>query len=662
MRRPAQLTPEQVLLLILSRSIRTDQSLTQIQEYTGLIQPLLAYGLLTQESLKTYAERIKEPSAEFDSVVPESLSKSYDDHCVGSTTQGRAQISNRNKSAGRYYTPAVLSEYLLNKALGIGRGNSDTSFIVDSILDPSCGSGNLLLPALRYKLGQTPPRSSCGTENHVSKSLSSIFGQDIDSHALRICKMLLISECIEFSRKEASPITQEQIANWAHIVTNNIRHGDSLLPEAVKPNEKFGQALPEDSVESIWTATFPQAFVEGGFSLVIANPPFLNGITSTTRTHPERKLRLRSTYASARGAWDEGLLFQELAIRILRPQGRSAFIVPNKFLSTRYSRDFQAYAQKQGQLLTIADCSRERVFQSVGIYPVVCVFEKSPTVPHESRIWVERFKPRGKHTGCFVKRSLEQTDLWSHLLADKPSLIAHLKLASVPISDIFEVRASATTKEAYLLKPYLRDCPPEKNDLKLVTAGAIAPYANLHGLKPIRYLGSTFQSPVFNIDCPIFGKRRVEDYKKPKLILSGLGKELHAAFDDGHSAGAVSALQIIDPNNQDGCEQLFLLLALMNSSIMNWYFRQTCAALSLSGGYLRLSKAHLSEFPYPKKLLEESCNVRPLRSELIDAAKQRSALAIELFTSETKANLGKAIRQLDNLIDRHTARLFCLSS
>lgn len=83
---------------------------------------------------------------------------------------------------------------------------------------------------------------------------------------------------------------------------------------------------------------FSEPFMEGGFDLIVGNPPWLSG----TRIHQATKRRIRSILTPREkkvlpGHADYSLYFFVVALRLLRDRGQVGILVPGKLLQARYA-------------------------------------------------------------------------------------------------------------------------------------------------------------------------------------------------------------------------------------------------------------------------------------------------------------------------------------
>lgn len=428
------------------------------------------------------------------------------------------------KSRGVFYTPKVLVDYLVRHTLGSWLENKSPDEIKTlRIYDPACGGGAFLHGALECLA--TWYREFDPSADAAEIANRHLYGTDIDRQAVRIARRSLGCD--------------------------NIRVADAL-----------SQPL------------------EPAFDVILANPPFLNGVEN-----PHISASLRDRFACARGTIDASILFQELCLRLLRPGGKCGLIVPNKFLSAPFGTAFRKYATQEARLERLADFSQSRLFPDAAVYPVAYVLAKDntnlPTTIEREEI------VRTCHT------SPSNLETWDQLFFAGMSLLQRLRQEFLPLRDVCEVAASATATEAYAFRSHLTD-DLSTPGFRLVTSGLIDRYAHHHGNKPVRYLKKNFAAPILPLNCPAISANRRRQYASEKLIVSGLSRCLKVIHDHGQLAGAVPTVQILrrDPNIN-----LKAILAILNSKFIDRWFRETFNSLSLSGGYLRIGSPQIGAIP-----------------------------------------------------------------
>ena len=219
----------------------------------------------------------------------------------------RAKIEEKpevRKAGGVYYTPSYVVEYIVEHTLGkLLEGKSPDDAKNVRVLDPACGSGSFLLGAYQYLLDwhlrfyldadleklarqRQPPvfRDKRGEWRLTAQKkkeilLNSIFGVDLDAQAIEVSKLSLLLKVLEGETEETVNVALKLFQDRAlPDLGNNIRHGNSLIGTDYRT---FGQMeLPLGDGEAVhefdWKGAFPRVFRDGGFDVVIGNPPYLS--------------------------------------------------------------------------------------------------------------------------------------------------------------------------------------------------------------------------------------------------------------------------------------------------------------------------------------------------------------------------------------------------
>ncbi len=103
------------------------------------------------------------------------------------------------------------------------------------------------------------------------------------------------------------------------------------------------------------------------FDYVIGNPPYV----PITALNEEEKAQYRKSFETARGRFDLYLLFFEQALNCLAPDGRLAFITPEKFLYVDTAEPLRILlATKRVEEILLLD---EKTFGDLVTYPTVTV-------------------------------------------------------------------------------------------------------------------------------------------------------------------------------------------------------------------------------------------------------------------------------------------------
>lgn len=206
-----------------------------------------------------------------------------------------------------------------------------------TIVDPACGSGAFLNQALVFlinehkyldELQSTITGSSFVFQNIENVVLEkNIYGVDINEESVEIAKLSLWLRTAQPRRK-------------LNDLSNNIKCGNSLIDVKTVAGDKAFK----------WENEFPHVFANGGFDVVIGNPPYLN-MTKANTDIDSINFYIKN-YDSVKTANSKNIytLFNELAVRIVKEKSLVSFIIPEGFLKTRSYNDCVLSMNKYGKI------------------------------------------------------------------------------------------------------------------------------------------------------------------------------------------------------------------------------------------------------------------------------------------------------------------------
>lgn len=143
---------------------------------------------------------------------------------------------------------------------------------------------------------------------------NNLFGVDINEESIEITKLSLWLKTAERGKPLES-------------LDANFIAGNSLGFDEPVPGNTFS-----------WQTAFPQIFAEGGFDVVLGNPPYVR-----MELLKDIKPWLENKYIVASDRLDLYGYFFELGYKILKPEGKMAYISNSTFFKTgsgKRLRDF----------------------------------------------------------------------------------------------------------------------------------------------------------------------------------------------------------------------------------------------------------------------------------------------------------------------------------
>ena len=365
-----------------------------------------------------------------------------------------------------------------------------------------------------------------------------------------------------------------------------------------------------------WKVCFSEVMENGGFDIVIGNPPYIDS-ELMTKIMPELRELYTQHYKSAKGNWDIYIPFYELGMNLASEKGCVVFITPNKWVSIGYGQALRELYFNN--FYKVCDCSQVKVFEA-GNEPLVCCFSKE----NVDSIVVDRaqdnalFEKFGE-----VPKSIISCNKLGVVLSPYINILCKMDSNKCRVKNFSEAENPFTTAEAYDLIDLLKDdCTLRKNSVKLINTGTIDPYVSLWGVKTTAYLKNKYEYPI--ADMSLFEKKfpkRTRQVQIPKLIITGM-RYFEVFYDESGKYIAGKSTIIIPEKNQN--DSLFLL-GLLNSSVISFYINQSYSTLGIGGG-INFSPDLVDELPVPdsyesikKNVIEFVKKILETKNKSIDA-------------------------------------------
>lgn len=157
-------------------------------------------------------------------------------------------------------------------------------------------------------------------------------------------------------RNEINSYIKDYIKACAEGNTEIVASVDSLEI----PNDKF----------FLWHTYFADVFEQGGFDIVIGNPPY--GVSI--------KADYRKSVVSTLGNvpdYEIYYYFMVLAEPLLKEEGIMSYIVPNTFLFNTFAKRFRELIVSKWNILEILDCTKFPIFESAVVRNAINLFQKN---------------------------------------------------------------------------------------------------------------------------------------------------------------------------------------------------------------------------------------------------------------------------------------------
>lgn len=217
------------------------------------------------------------------------------------------------------------------------------------ILDPACGSGAFLNQALEYLISEHKNLqndlalmgdlfASYMVEEEILEH--NLYGVDINEDAVEIAKLSLWLR----TAKRGRPLTK---------LVDKIKCGNSLIDDkSVVPNA------------FVWEEEFKEVFEQGGFDIVIGNPPYVQTNSSIYQKY--------ETFLSG----DLYSYFFEKSISVLSPKGYCSLITPSLFIKGMKYETLRNFLLQKTEILELLD-KGDNVFSDAKIPTAITTLRKN---------------------------------------------------------------------------------------------------------------------------------------------------------------------------------------------------------------------------------------------------------------------------------------------
>ncbi|KAB1187084.1 MULTISPECIES: Eco57I restriction-modification methylase domain-containing protein [Haloferax] len=249
------------------------------------------------------------------------------------------------------------------------------------IVDPACGSGAFLvgmkqvLTELFEKVGSQPD------DHRTAQSINeSLYGVDIKAWAIRVAEFRLWLSHVEDGGRR--PDTRSGLPP----ISSNLKVGDSLIQR----RDEEG-----DAAAFSWDIDFADVVEDGGFDIVIGNPPYVRQEAITDQLiHPKRLEEMSDgEVSSSKKQYKDQLVesveesfgitpdrrsdiyvyFYFKGLDLLRDGGTLAYLTSNSWLDVNYGRQLQAGLLRYSNLRYVLDTRATPMFGEADVNAVITV-------------------------------------------------------------------------------------------------------------------------------------------------------------------------------------------------------------------------------------------------------------------------------------------------
>ena len=573
------------------------------------------------------------------------------------------------------------------------------------ICDPACGSGAYLLGMMSellrlrevlFKSSQVDPKTIYQRKLDIIQQ--NLYGVDKEDFAVNIAMLRLwLSLAVDYEGEVPEPLPNldykvatgdsltgptpespdEQISleeplvqqiqeRQVEYLVTHTDPGKHRLRERIAELKGQLQGWQANEDEFVWRVEFPDVFQEGGFDIVISNPPYVRQ-EKIVPIKPVLEQQFPEVYD---GQGDLYVYFYKRGTELLCPSGILAYISSNKFLRAGYGNNLRVFFTHKVRLHRLLDFGGVPVFKA-NVDTCIVLFGNAEPCGEDflaATFCDEADVPR--LSKAFQERSFTMdvqdlpSDGWALALLEPLTLLTKLQQTGTPLGEYVDggfymgvktgcddafridefvrqqlIAADARSRE--LIKPVLkgddlRRWKTEDTDHYLIFTRRGVDIEQYPAVK--RYLSQYRERLEPKKSREQKSGRKKGNYKwyeiqdttayyaefeKPKIIYPETGKFMYGCYDTTKTFGLNTTFFI--PTND------LSLLAILNSRLFDWYARHKFQNLKdpWAGGGVRFFTQYMKKVPIADRTAAQKAALSRLVKRILAAPESDGVREIE---------------------------------
>jgi hypothetical protein len=503
------------------------------------------------------------------------------------------------REKGQYYTPIEIVNYILDNVGYSGRAIIGAN---KRLIDPACGSGSFLVAAAKRFVSAYSDTSGriIDPEAVLQRLQQNLFGFDLNPFACYLAEVNLLIQVLDLIKQAHDQDKRPKIERF------HIYNVDALSrPTGRNYYTHFNTLLAEenDNVEQIKSRA-PGTPYANGFAFVVANPPY------GAKLSESYKETLRSDWADVfYGQPDTYTFFLKFGLELLTANGKLGFITPNTYLMGKNTAALRNRLLSMGCIKQIVDLP-QGIWSDVNV-DCVLLFLAAETDEEKRRSQLAQINFLRLHDT--LDKLTERT--WAETLIQQQShwidnphckIVIRYDTLLQTLENACRVQFNSTSTTRILRLADVAESTQGIIPYETQNEGCANQYIksrrdiplNEHDWKPLldgdafvgRYeLRWSRKKPYLKYGNWLCRPRESRYFDSPKLLIQdmrnrALKRRLVATYDDQNFYNRHNFSDII---TKDANYNLKYILALINSSLLNYWFGRQFDNVHINPSYFR---------------------------------------------------------------------------
>jgi len=416
------------------------------------------------------------------------------------------------------------------------------------------------------------------TKKNIEKNIENIkkkfldFSNPKDGDFIYLQK--LKKELLEVQGRSPALMTKEEKKIWK----NDIKR---LLKELNKAEKIYQKKQSEIYLKAFeWRFEFPEVLNEDGsfegFDIIIGNPPYVRVYGDNIKASLVNYYK--EFYKTAYKKFDLYVLFMEKSLQLLKENGFSSFITPDKWLSQAYGKKIRNLFLKEASIYSISDLTKLKVFSKAVVSNVI--FEVKKNKKENKDLSIRKFETENYYSKSKLSKSFLEFDkpYLIHNTKEIKSIIDKIDLKSIKLSNIAYVNwgCRPTPQSKFISNKKL-----DERYKPLVVGSNISKYFISKNHRWVKYVKEMY-NPLFkelfenetilfkdiigrgNIKAAINTKNYYSDFTTINVLLWKIAKEIKS-----------KKFKIPSDAEQYSYFKIEFILGIVNSKVLSFYFNKT---------------------------------------------------------------------------------------